>query len=296
MRILVSGASGLIGRHLVAHLRNAGHEVLTLVRRPEREPHEVRWDPAAGSLDPARLGRVHAAVNLAGAGVGDHRWTPEYKEQILTSRTTSTSTLVQALLRLDERPDVLVNASAIGAYGDAGSTVLTERSPRGTDFLADVVEQWEGAAAPAAEAGVRVALARTGLLANPTGGAFGQLLTLVKLGLGGPLGGGAQWWSPITMPDELAALEFLLTHPVSGPVNLVCPEPATNLAITTALGQALHRPTLLAVPGFALKVVLGEFGDQPLASQRVVPDALLAAGFRFRHPDAAAVAGWLAAA
>lgn len=296
MRILVSGASGLVGRHLVAHLRNGGHEVLTLVRRPEREPHEIAWDPAAGSLDAARLGRIHAAVNLSGAGVGDHRWTADYKQQILASRTTSTSTLVRALLQLDERPDVLVNASAIGAYGDGGSTVLTEESPRGGDFLSHVVQEWEGATAPAADAGIRVALARTGLLANPTGGAFGQLLTLVKLGLGGPLGSGRQWWSPITMPDELAALEFLLTQPVSGPVNLVCPEPATNLAITTALGQALHRPTLLAVPGFALRAVLGEFAHEPLASQRVVPEVLLAAGFRFRHPDATAVAGWLAAA
>ncbi|WP_432513428.1 TIGR01777 family oxidoreductase [Kineococcus sp. SYSU DK001] len=296
MRTVVSGASGLIGRHLVAHLRSAGHDVLTLVRRPAREPHEVTWDPTTGSLDPAALRGVEAAVNLSGAGVGDRRWNDAYKETILRSRVSTTATLVQALLRLDQAPRVLVNASAIGAYGDGGSTVLDEGSPRGDDFLAHVVQEWEGAAAPAADAGIRVALARTGLLANPVGGAFGQLLTLFRLGLGGPLGSGLQWWSPITMPDELAALEFLLTHDVSGPVNLVCPEPATNQALTTALGAALHRPALLPVPAAALRLALGEFAAQPLGSQRVVPRVLLEAGFRFRHPDVPAVTAWLAQA
>lgn len=296
MRIVVSGASGLIGRHLVAHLRNGGHEVLTLVRHAEREPHEVQWDPSAGRLDPRRLTGVQGAVNLSGAGVGDKRWTAQYKETILRSRTESTSTLVRALLALDEQPQVLVNASAIGAYGDGGSAVLTEDSPRGGDFLAHVVQEWEGATAPATDAGLRVALARTGLLANPVGGAFGQLLTLVRLGLGGPLGSGTQWWSPISMPDELAALEFLLTHDVSGPVNLVCPEPATNLAVTAALGAALHRPTVLPAPAFALRLALGEFAGQTLASQRVVPQVLQDNGFEFRHPDVAAVTGWLARA
>lgn len=294
MRILVSGASGLIGRHLVAKLRNGGHEVVVLVRRPEREPSELRWDPATGDLDPARLGRIDAAVNLSGAGVGDKRWTPKYKELILRSRTETTSTLVRALVALDERPEVLVNASAIGAYGDGGDTVLTEAAPRGGDFLAQVVQEWEEATEPATAAGIRVSLARTSLLANPVGGAFGQLLTLFRLGLGGPLGDGRQWWSLISMPDELAALEFLLTHPVPGPVNLATPEPATNTAVVSALGAALHRPALLPVPSFALRMVLGEFAEQITASQRVVPTALLEAGFTFRHPDVASVTGWLA--
>ncbi|WP_432523072.1 TIGR01777 family oxidoreductase [Kineococcus sp. SYSU DK006] len=296
MRIVVSGASGLIGSHLVAHLRNGGHDVVVLVRREPREPAEVRWDPSAGELDPVALGRVDAAVNLSGAGVGDERWTPAYKDLILRSRTDTTSTLVRALLALDEAPQVLVNASAIGAYGEGGAAVLDESAPRGDDFLADVVRAWEEATTPAADAGIRVALARTGLLANPVGGAFGQMLTLFRLGLGGPLGSGRQWWSLISMPDEIAALQFLLEEPVAGPVNLVCPEPATNTAVTSALGQALHRPALLPVPAPALRAVLGEFAGQVLASQRVVPEVLQRAGFRFRHPDVASVVGWLAAA
>jgi len=296
MRIVVSGAAGLIGSHLTAHLRNRGHEVFVLVRRDAREPSEISWDPAAGVLDLRPLGRVDAAVNMSGAGVGDHRWNDEYKKLLLTSRTSSTNTLVRALLELDERPSVLVNGSAIGAYADRGDEILTEDSGFGGDYLSYVVHEWEAATEPAAAAGIRVALARTGLLATPSGGAFGQLLTLLRLGLGGPLGTGRQWWSPITMPDELAALEFLLTHDVSGPVNLVCPEPATNLAVTSALGAALHRPTLLQVPAFALHAVLGEFAAQPLGSQRVVPKVLLEEGFTFRHPDVPALAGWLAAA
>lgn len=294
MRIVVSGASGLIGRELVRHLRTEGHEVLTLVRRPTRSAQEVRWDPDAGELDPAALGQLDAAVNLSGAGVGDHRWTEEYRKLILTSRLRTTTTLVDALRRLDTPPQVLLNASAIGVYGDAGDTVLTEDSPAGEGFLADVVRQWEAATAPAADAGIRVATLRTGLLANPQGGAFGRLLTLFRLGVGGPLGSGRQWWSLISMPDEVAAVEFLLTHDVHGPVNLTCPEPARNVVVSKTLGRALKRPALLAVPPFALRLALGEFSSEILASQRVVPTRLLDAGFTFRHRDATAVLEWLA--
>jgi len=296
VRVVVSGASGLIGRHLVPSLRSGGHDVLVLVRRPPRSPEEFRWDPASGSLDPAALAGADAVVNLSGVGVGDHRWTPEYKREILSSRVQTTSTLVTAMLAQERRPSVLVNASAIGAYGEAGDTVLTEDSPFGDDFLAGVVREWEAATQPAADAGIRVATARTGLLASPAGGAFGRLLTLFHLGVGGRLGSGSQWWSLISMPDEVRALTFLLEHPVSGPVNLTAPVPAHNSVVTKALGSSLHRPTVVPVPGFALRAVLGEFASSVLMSQRVVPQRLLDAGFTFRHPDATTIVDWLAGA
>jgi len=296
VRVVVSGASGLIGRHLVPSLRAGGHDVLVLVRRPPRSPEEFRWDPASGSLDPAALAGADAVVNLSGVGVGDHRWTPEYKREILGSRVQTTSTLVTAMLAQERRPSVLVNASAIGAYGEAGDTVLTEDSPFGDDFLAGVVREWEAATQPAADAGIRVATARTGLLASPAGGAFGRLLTLFHLGVGGRLGSGQQWWSLISMPDEVRALTFLLEHPVSGPVNLTAPVPAHNSVVTKALGSSLHRPTVVPVPGFALRTVLGEFAGSILMSQRVVPQRLLDAGFTFRHPDVTTIVDWLAGA
>ena len=296
MRVVVSGASGLIGRHLVPSLREGGHDVLVLVRREPRGAEEARWDPASGSLDPAALSGADAVVNLSGVGVGDHRWTPEYRREILSSRVQTTSTLVTAMLAQDRRPSVLVNASAIGAYGEAGGTVLTEDSPFGDDFLAGVVREWEAATQPAADAGIRVALARTGLLASPAGGAFGRLLTLFHLGVGGRLGSGNQWWSLISMPDEVRALTFLLENPVSGPVNLTAPVPAHNSVVTKALGQALRRPTVLPVPGFALRTALGEFAGSILMSQRVVPQRLLDAGFDFRHPDVTTIVDWLAGA
>ncbi|NAZ83455.1 TIGR01777 family protein [Kineococcus sp. R8] len=294
MRVVVSGASGLIGRHLVPSLRSDGHDVLVLVRRPARGPQEVQWDPAAGRLDPAALAGADAVVNLSGVGVGDHRWTPAYRQEILSSRVDTTSTLVTAMLAQDRPPAVLVNASAIGAYGEGGSTVLTEDSPWGDDFLADVVRRWEAATQPAADAGIRVALARTGLLASPAGGAFGRLLTLFHLGVGGRLGSGQQWWSLISMPDEVRALTFLLEQPVSGPVNLTSPVPAHNSVVTSELAAALHRPAVVPVPGFALRAALGEFAGSILMSQRVVPQRLLDAGFAFRHPDVTTIVGWLA--
>ncbi|NIZ92506.1 TIGR01777 family oxidoreductase [Kineococcus rubinsiae] len=296
MRVVVSGASGLIGRHLVPSLRADGHDVLVLVRREPRGPGELRWDPASGSIDPAALTGADAVVNLSGVGVGDHRWTPEYKREILSSRVQTTSTLVTAMIAQERRPSVLVNASAVGAYGEAGDAVLTEDSPWGDDFLAGVVREWEAATRPATDAGIRVAMARTGLLASPAGGAFGRLLTLFHLGVGGRLGSGNQWWSLISMPDEVRALTFLLENPVSGPVNLTAPVPAHNAVVTKALGQALHRPTVLAVPGIALRTVLGEFASSVLMSQRVVPQKLLDAGFVFRHPDATTIVDWLAGA
>lgn len=304
----MTGASGLIGTALVAQLRSSGHEVLRLVRRPAAAPDEVSWDPDAGSVDPGsvdpasaasgrvdldRLQGVTAAVHLAGAGVGDHRWTEAYRATIRDSRVRGTRTLAQALAALDPRPQVLVSASAVGFYGSRGDEVLTEESSGGTGFLADVVRDWEAATAPAAEAGIRVVHARTGLVLSRRGGALGQLLPLLRLGLGGRLGNGRQWWPWITLPDEVAALEFLLGSRLAGPVNLSAPNPLRNAELTAVLARAVHRPAILPVPAAALRIALGEFAGDVLASQRMLPERLLQEGFRFTHPTLEDAAAWL---
>ena len=292
MKVVVGGASGLIGQALVGALGREGHEVLRLVRREARSKDEVRWDPGQ-PLDPAALAGVDAAVNLVGAGVGDRRWTPAYKKVLLDSRVGSTHTLAAALAALEPRPRVFVAGSAVGYYGaDHGAEELDEKSAAGEDFLARLCVQWEAAAAPAANAGIRVAHARTGLVIDSSGGAAKRMFPLFKLGLGGRLGSGRQYWPCISLEDEVRALLFLLTADgVSGPVNLAAPEPTTNAKLTQALGRTLHRPTLAPAPGFALKLVLGEFAGAVLGSQRVVPKALLAAGFTFRHPDVDTIVG-----
>jgi uncharacterized protein (TIGR01777 family) len=286
MRVAVGGSSGLIGRALVEALGREGHEVVRLVRREPRAAGEVSWDPGT-PLDPAALAGVDAAINLAGAGVGDKRWTPEYKKTLVDSRVQSTRTLAEALAGLAPLPRVLIGGSAIGYYGDGGDRPLDEASPPGDDFLARLCVQWEAATAPAEAAGIRVVHARTGLVVAPKGGAFGRMFPLFKLGLGGRLGSGRQYWSVISLEDEVRALVFLLTADVSGPVNLTGPTPVTNAEATRALGLVLHRPTLLPVPAFGLRLVLGEFASEPLRSQRVLPKALTAAGFTFRHPTVA---------
>jgi len=285
LRVAVTGASGLIGTALVAHLRADGHEVLRLVRRPAGAADEVTWDPVAGTVDLGRLAGVHAVVHLAGAGVGDHRWTAAYRKVILDSRVQGTGTIARAVAELDPAPSVLVSASAIGYYGDTGSRAVDETAPRGAGFLAEVVEAWEAAAEPARVAGVRVVHPRSGLVMARSGGAWARLLPLFRLGLGGRLGNGRQYWSYITLEDEVRALTHLLDSELAGPVNLTAPEPATNAEITKAMGAAMHRPTLLPVPAIALKTVLGEFSSEVLGSARVRPARLLADGFTFRHPD-----------
>ena len=293
MRVAITGASGLIGTALVEHLTSGGHEVVRLVRRPARDVGEVSWDPVNGVLDPGALDGVDAAVNLAGAGVGDHRWTPAYKHLIRSSRLEATRTLVTALSAMSTPPRVLVSASAEGFYGDRGEEVLTERSPGGDGFLADVVRDWEAEAQRAEDAGIRVALARTGLVMAPRGGAFAKVLPLARLGLAGPLGSGRQWWAWITMPDEVAALTHLLTTEVSGPVNLCVPDPARNGDVMRAIGSALHRPALLPAPGPALRLVLGEFADDVLASIRMTPQVLVDSGFLFTRPGLEDAVRWL---
>lgn len=298
MRIAVAGSSGLIGTSLVTRLQSAGHEVVRLVRRPPRSGTEVQWAPGEADLEPDVLAGVDAVVNLAGAGVGDKRWTDEYKQVLVDSRVDATTTLVDAMRGLDTPPRVLVNASAQGFYGARGDEVLTEESAGGEGFLADLCRQWEAAATRAHEAtdgGTRVVMIRTGLVMAAGGGAFERLLPLLKLGLAGPLGGGQQWWSWITLEDQVAAMQYLLTaDDLAGPVNLCAPHPERQAALTRALGGAFGRPTLLPVPGFALRTVLGEFSSEVLSSIRMSPAKLQAGGFSFRHPDIEAAAAWLA--
>lgn len=283
MKVAITGASGLIGSALVPHLRNRGDQVLRLVRRPASAPDEVTWDPAAGTVDLAGLEGIDAVVHLAGAGVGDHRWTDAYKKTILDSRVDGTHTIVTAMTQLASRPATLVAGSAIGWYGDTGDRPVDESAPAGTGFLADVVRAWEAAADPARAAGIRVTHARTGLVVAKEGGAWAKLFPIFKLGLGGKLGSGRQYWSWISLRDEVSALTYLLDNPsLEGPVNLTGPAPATNAEVTSAMGAVLGRPTLFAVPAIALKTVLGEFSTEILSSARVIPEVLESAGFTWQ--------------
>ena len=278
MHVAISGASGLIGTALTDHLTAQGHQVTHLVRRQARNEFEISWNPANGELDPQKLTGIHAVVNLSGAGVGGHRWTASYKKTILNSRLETTGTLARAMASNPEGPRVL------GIYGDRGSQTVTEQSVRGEGFLADVVEQWEAAAAPASAAGIRVAFARTGLVLTFRGGAFAKLLPLFRLGLGGVIAGGKQYWSFISLTDEVRALQFLIETNISGAVNLTTPHPVTNAEVTKALSAALHRPALIPVPGFALDIVLGEFAKDITTGAKIIPEVLQNAGFVWSHP------------
>jgi uncharacterized protein (TIGR01777 family) len=283
VRIVVSGASGFIGSALVPALRSAGHEVRTLVRRGPRSSDEVFWNPATGELSADDLVDVQAAVHLAGAGVGDRRWSESYKQKILQSRVQGTDLLARTLAALTPRPRVLVSGSAVGFYGDTGDTEYDESGPRGEGFLAEVVEQWEAATRPAEVAGVRVCHARTGVVLDKSGGALAKQLLPFRLGLGGKLGDGQQWQSWITLEDEVRALQVLLDSDLSGPVNLVAPNPVRQAEMTREIGRAVGRPTPWRVPGFALRVPFGGFADEGLLiGQRLRPQKLLDAGFTFR--------------
>ncbi|MFF9072884.1 TIGR01777 family oxidoreductase [Streptomyces sp. NPDC014735] len=284
-RIAVSGASGLIGAALVRSLRADGHEVVRLVRHPARAGDEVEWSPERRYVDVAGLVGCDAVVHLAGAGVGDHRWTPAYKREIRDSRVHGTTAVAEALASLDVPPKVLVSGSAIGYYGDTGDRAVDESAPAGTGFLPSVCVEWEAATAAAQEAGVRTVHARTGLVVGRAGGAWGRLFPLFRAGLGGRLGDGRQYWSFIALHDEVAALRHILdTESLSGPVNLTGPDPVTNAEVTAAMGRVLRRPTLLTAPAPALRLVLGDFAEDVLASQRVLPGRLLDSGFAFAFP------------
>lgn len=284
MRIVIAGSSGLIGTALVEQLRLAGHEVLRLVRREPKAASEVKWDPNTGEIDLTALTGVEVMINLAGAGVGDHRWTDKYKAEILNSRVNATNTIVKAATEL--KPKVLINASAIGFYGETGDREVDETSNPGTGFLVDVVKAWEAATEPAKSAGIRVVNIRTGLVVSGKGGAWARLLPLFKAGLGGQLGNGKQYWSFISLRDEINAIKFVMENDqVSGPVNLTAPNPVTNREVTKAMSKVLRRPALLPVPAFALKIVLGEFSQEVLGSARVLPKVLQSAGFNFQDAD-----------
>jgi uncharacterized protein (TIGR01777 family) len=286
MRIAVSGAGGLIGGALAADLAGDGHEVVRLVRHAPEKAGEVRWDPEAGTVDTEGLAGCDAVVHLAGAAIGARRWTEERKKVLRDSRVAGTAALARAVASLPAPPSVLVCGSAVGYYGDTGDRWVDEDAPAGEGFLADLVVDWEAAAEPAREAGIRTVHARTGLVVARTGGAWAPLFPIFRAGLGGRLGNGRQFWSFISLADEVAALRFLIDTPaLSGPVNLTAPQPLTNREITRAMGRVLHRPTLAAVPAPVLRAVLGEFAGDVLGSQRVRPRRLLDAGFGYRHPE-----------
>jgi hypothetical protein len=288
MRILMAGASGFLGTRLADRLRGAGHDITRLVRRPPAEPDEKPWQPSVGELDPALVADADAVINLAGAGVGDRRWTRSYQSVIRSSRVDSAGTLARAIRQLpaQDRPQVLLQGTAVGWYGETGDRRVTEDSPAGIGFLADLCRVWEAAARPAEDAGIRVALLRTGFPLDEHGGLLKPQMLLYKLGLAGRFGSGRQWLPWIALSDWLDAAEFVLERgDIAGPVNLVGPDPVTNATFTEVFGRVLHRPTVTFVPGFALRIALGEYGGEAVRSQRVMPGVLSRAGFTWSHPS-----------
>jgi uncharacterized protein (TIGR01777 family) len=287
MHILIAGASGFLGTRLVDRLHDAGHDVTRLVRRPAQAPDEASWRPSQGVLDLELLARADAVINLAGAGVGDKRWTAAYKSRLRSSRVDSTGTIARAVKSLPaaDRPGVFLQGSAVGWYGETGDRRVTEEDAAGRGFLADLCRVWEAAARPAEDAGVRTVLLRTGLPLHADGGLLKPQMLPFKLGVGGRLGSGKQYVPWIALLDWLSAVEFLLdVDAVSGPVNVVGPEPVTNAEFTEVFGRVLKRPAVTIVPGVALHVLLGEFASEALRSQRVMPGVLAKAGFRWAYP------------
>jgi len=289
--IAITGASGLIGSALTSHLRDKGENVIKLVRREPRSKDEAFWNPVDGKVDLDALEGVDSIVHLAGAGVGDKRWSAAYKSEILNSRLYGTSTIANAAEQLKVKS--LISSSAIGWYGETGNRAVTENDRGGDDFLAHVCLEWERAADAAPS--VRTVKIRTGLVLDPTGGALGRMMPLFRFGLGGKLGSGKQWWSWITLHDQVRAIDYLIDSDLSGPVNLTAPNPATNSEFTAALARALRRPALFPVPGFALKVALGGFSTEILGSKRVLPERLNESGFIFDFPHLAPALAKLAA-
>ena len=286
MKILITGASGLIGQALTKQLNATGHTTVAAVRREPRRNDEVQWNPTTGEMSPSAFDGVDAVVHLAGAGIGDKRWTDTYKMEILQSRTLGTALLADTMASLDKKPSVFLSGSAIGIYGVRDDTELGEDAAIGTGFLADVCRDWEAASASASAAGIRTVLLRTGIVLSPKGGALKKQLPLFKLGLGGKFGNGKQWQSWISITDEVNAIIHLLTSNLSGAVNLTAPNAVTNSEFTRVLASVVSRPAILPIPSFGPKLLLGgELADALLfTGQRVVPNALVADGFHFAHP------------
>jgi uncharacterized protein (TIGR01777 family) len=284
VKVVVSGASGLIGKALVPALRAEGHEVLRLVRREPSSADEIHWDPAAGALDSTELEGTDAIVNLSGENIGQ-RWTDSRKREILDSRTTATELLARTAAALAPRPSAFVCAGGVGIYGDRGDEIVTEESTLGSGFEADVGRAWEAAAGPAREAGIRVVNFRQGIVLAKGGGALERMLPPFKLGIGGRVGSGKQWWSWVAISDVTAAYAFVLRSELAGIVNLCAPNPVTNKQFTDALGKALRRPTIFPAPAIVVRTLFGEMGDNVLLrGRRALPARLLGAGFDFAAP------------
>ena len=279
-KIAVTGASGLIGSALCAQLKSDGHQVIKVVRRAARVADEVSWNPLKGEIDLAGLEGADAVFHLAGAGVGDKRWSAAYRSEILNSRLLSTTTIANACEQI--QPEVFISASAIGYYGETGDRSVTETDRGGEDFLSIVCREWELVANQAPS--VRTVKLRTGLVLDPTGGALGRMLPIFKFGLGGKLGSGKQWWSWITLHDQIRAMIFLMNSKIEGPVNITSPNPVTNQQFTAALARALKRPAFFPAPAFALRAVLGGFSTEILGSKRAMPKVLLDNDFEFDYP------------
>lgn len=288
MKVLVTGSTGLIGSRVCAHLVSSGHAVHRLVRsQPDPAGGKWVWDPTGGTLDSKSLEGVDAVIHLAGENVAKGRWTEEKKKNIRESRVRSTRLLSDTLAASPDKPKTFICASAIGFYGDRGDEVLTEESPPGTGFFPEVCQDWEEATRSAAEAGIRVANVRIGVVLSPDGGALREMLFPFRLGLGGRLGSGRQYMSWISLPDVVGGISHVLNHAeLKGPVNLMAPNPVSNLEFTKTLGRVLRRPTLFPVPSFVLRLVLGEMAENLLlAGTRAVPRKLLESGYSFRHPQ-----------
>ena len=285
LRVLIGGASGLVGTHARRHLEAAGHSVSVLTRGARKQPNEIPWDPTDARIDEAGLAGFDTVLHLSGESVMG-RWTAEKRRRIRDSRVGSTHLLCAALARLDRRPRAVICASAIGYYGDRGAAILTEQDPPGAGFLAEACQEWEQAADPARTAGIRVVHLRLGVVLSPAGGALAQMLRPFRFGLGGVIGSGDQWMSWIGMADLLRAIIFVMERSeLSGAINVVAPNPVTNRELPRTLGSFLRRPTVLPVPAVALRLALGKMADETiLASARVLPARLIAAGFQFAHP------------